>query len=126
MNYSEFREFVNKQQWTFARKYAPFAPHEYIIRGKNGVTDEAFFKAAQCILEHGMKMFYYGHERKYLFVDGRFYWLMSKEITDSTIVINRCVPEDYDIIFIRRNTNPWVKKDDDKPVQLEMDLGGNS
>lgn len=98
------REWLEAQHWIFAKSYAAFAPHEYIVRGKNGVTDEDFYKACHCILDNGIRMFYYKHERTYLFTGGYFYWLMGEEVNEDRTVINRCKPEDYDIVFMKRGT----------------------
>lgn len=110
-----FREWVGKQNWVFAKTYAAFAPHEYVIRGKCFGDDEQFFAACQCILDHGIRMFYYKTERKYLFLDGYFYWIMGDEVNEERKVINRCRPEDYDIVFMRRGTQAKTVQEEQKP-----------
>lgn len=114
------REFINEQKWTFAKTYATFAPHEYIVRNK--VEDkESFDKMFDLIEEHGMRMFYYKTEKKYLYFDGWFYWGGRDSIDDPTAIINRCKPSDYDIVFVRRNT--WLNsKKAQEYEQLEMEL----
>ena len=96
----DIRAYFNEQKWIFAKTYAAFAPHEYIVRGKCVGTDSEFEKAAEHILNCGIRMFYYSHERKYLFMDGMFYWLMTDD-PKSADIINRCRPEDYDIVFMK-------------------------
>lgn len=98
------KEYFDKQDWKFAKTYAAFAPHEYIIRGKCYGNDDMFFAACRYILDNGMRMFYYKHERTYLFLDGYFYWLMGEEVSEDRTVINRCKPDDYDIVFMQRGT----------------------
>ena len=125
------KEFIEKQDWKFAKTYAAFAPHEYIVRGKQNGTDEEFLAFADAILEHGIRMFYYKTERKYLYYGGRFYWICwngreeGKPVSDDpTAVINRCLPEQYDIVFVRKNSwlNSKKAKELEENVQLELDL----
>ena len=103
MDEQQFREFVGRQTWIYSKRYAAFAPHEYIVRGEIKGTDEEFVKAIEYIRSAGIRMFYYKHERKYLFIDGLFYWTMGNAVGE-TIIINRCKPEDYDIVFLKRGT----------------------
>lgn len=103
MTRREMYDFINAQKWIFAKTYAAFAPHEYIVR-KYVADKEAFDRAGEFILKNGMRMFYYKHERKYLYCDGWFYWILRSDIDDPTAVINRCKPEDYDIVFMQRGT----------------------
>ena len=115
------KEYFDSQKWTFATTYAAFAPHEYIVRSK--VADkEAFDKAAEFIEQYGMRMFYYKHERKYLFIGGWFYWVLKDSEDDPTAVINRCRPEDYDIVFVRKRTWLESKKAEEADQQLAFDM----
>lgn len=102
------RQFIQKQKWIFAKTYAQFAPHEYVMKLRcNGTVDE-FNEFGQYIQEHGMRMFYYKNERKYLLLDGYFYWVCGEVTGTHDASLNRCRPEDYDIAFVRRNT--WIIK----------------
>ena len=76
LNIMEIREFINKQNWIFAKTYANKAPHEYIVRGKVIGSDDEFLAAVNYIQEHGITMLYWGHPNKYIFMDGRQYWVM--------------------------------------------------
>ena len=97
------REYFESQSWTFAKTYVMFAPHEYIIRSK--VADkEMFDNAVRYIQDNGIRMFYYTAERKYLFVNGWFYWALWSKEDFSDAIINRCRPDDYDIVFVKRGT----------------------
>ena len=103
MDLNQLKSFFNQQKWTFAKTYAAFAPHEYILKDKIDGSCEEFAKAVETILTQGMRMFYYKKERKYLFLDGYFYWAMTDNPAEANI-INRCKPEDYDIVFMKRGT----------------------
>lgn len=103
MDLNQLKSFFNQQKWIFAKTYAAFAPHEYIVKDKIIGFDREFTEAVETILDKGMRMFYYKKERKYLFLDGYFYWAMTNNPAEATI-INRCKPEDYDIVFMKRGT----------------------
>lgn len=102
MNHNEFEAFIAKQKWIFAKTYAEFAPHEYVVKGK-GNSNEEFMEAVNFIIENGIRMFYYKTERKYIFMGGKFYWMCCNQ-NGEPIVINRCEPDDYDIVFMKRGT----------------------
>ena len=115
------REFIEKQNWRFAKNYMAFAPHEYIVKGKCNATNEEFDRFAEIISEHGMRMFYYKMERRYLYFDGWFYWAMRNPDDDMDAVINRCRPDDYDVVFMRKNS--WLNsKKAQEYEQLKMEL----
>ena len=54
LDYNKLREMVSRCQWTFA-KTMPWAPHEYIVRGKCPLTDEEFVYFVNMQREHGVK-----------------------------------------------------------------------
>ena len=108
MTRREMYDFINAQKWVFAKTYAAFAPHEYIMR-TYCKDKEAFDRAGEFILKNGMRMFYYKSERKYLYCDGYFYWILRDENNYADAVINRCKPEDYDIVFMQRGTQARAK-----------------
>lgn len=113
------KEYFDSQRWTFAKTYAMFAPHEYIVRNK--VADkEMFDRAFDYIEENGMRMFYYQHEKTYLFVGGWFYWAGRDSVDDPTAIINRCRPEDYDIVWMKRGTQ--AKRAEEKRKEQEEKL----
>ena len=95
LNIMEIREFINKQNWIFAKTYANKAPHEYIVRGKVIGSDDEFLAAVNYIQEHGITMLYWGHPNKYIFMDGRQYWVMRDGDDDPTMILNRCNCDEY-------------------------------
>lgn len=97
------KEYFESQRWKFATTYAMFAPHEYILRAWMD-DKESFDKAVRYIQKYGMKMYYYKSDRQYLFVGGWFYWALWSKEDLSDAIINRCRPEDYDIVFMKRGT----------------------
>lgn len=112
MNIDELKKFFELQTWIFARTYAKYAPHEYIVRDKVLGDDSDFAKAVEFIRQNGIRMFYYKTERRYLFLDGYFYWTMGDSIEKANI-INRCKPDDYDIVFMQKGTQAKKRADED-------------
>ncbi len=92
---SDINEFIVKQAWIFAKTYADRAPHEYIVRHKHAGTDEEFMEMVNYIQENGITMYFWDHPNKYIFVDGRQYWVMRDGDDDPTTIINRCNLEEY-------------------------------
>ena len=114
------KEYFDSQKWTFAKTYVAFAPHEYILR--NRVSDkEMYDNAIRYIQENGIRMFYYKAERKYLFVDGWFYWALWSKPDFSDAIINRCKPEDYDIVFMRRGTQARKAAEEQKEQEEKQE-----
>ena len=97
MTEDEFRQFIEKESWIFAKTYAQKAPHEYIVRNKINATDEDFVAAAEYIQNNGITMHYWGHPNKYLFIGDKYYWVMKAEDDDPTMIINRANTSDYQI-----------------------------
>lgn len=57
---ADFRNFVSKFTWTFAKTYAKTASHEYIVMNKVGLEYKPdFVKAAHFIRENGFEAYYY-------------------------------------------------------------------
>jgi len=93
--FKQLRAFIEKQSWIFAKTYANKAPHEYIVRGKINGTDEEFMATVNYIQSHGIIMQYWGHPNRYLFLDGRQYWVMRNDENDPTTILNRCNCDEY-------------------------------
>lgn len=43
------KDFIEKQNWIFAKTYSDRAPHEYVVRGKLNGTDEEFLEIVDYI-----------------------------------------------------------------------------
>jgi hypothetical protein len=101
----DFRNFVGKFKWTFAKTYAKTAPHEYIVLAKVGLEHKAdFIKAAQFIRDAGFRAFYYKSQRFYFALDDYYYWTMDENAEDTNL-INRAKLTDYELI-----NNSWRSK----------------
>ena len=94
----DFRDFVDRFPWTFAKTYAAFAPHEYIVLRKVGLQFKPdFVKAAQFIRDAGFKAFYYKSQRSYFVLGDYYYWTMDENVED-TDLINRAKLANYELI----------------------------
>ena len=105
------KEFIERQDWIFAKTYAKRAPHEYIVRDNIKGTDEEFMNMVNYIQENGQTMWFWNYPNKYIYVDGHYYWVMTDNMQrngddvvldylDPTIVINRSNAKEY-MISIR-------------------------
>ena len=95
---NEFREFVDRFKWTFAKTYASTAPHEYIVLSKVGPQHKAdFVNVARFIREAGFKAYYYRRQGYYFILDDNYYWTMDEKVED-TDLINRAKTSEYELI----------------------------
>ena len=91
---------IARCQWTFA-KTMPFAPHEYIVKGRCPLTDEEFEYFVMMQREHGVKERWGRYNNPYLYIDDYKYWTMGDPLEDTT-VINRakaCVAGDVHELY---------------------------
>lgn len=94
----EFREFVDRFQWTFAKTYATKGPHEYIALSKVGAQHKAdFVSAARFIRDSGFRAYYYSRQGYYFILGENYYWTMNEKLED-TDLINRAKLSAYELI----------------------------
>ena len=87
INYDKLREMITRCQWTFA-KTMPWAPHEYIVRGKCPLTEEEFLYFIDMQRRYGKVERWGKYITPYLYIDDHKYWTMGAPVED-TIVMNR-------------------------------------
>ena len=85
--YQRIREFISRCQWTYA-KTMPWAPHEYIVRGKCPLTDEEFLYFIDAQRKHGIYEIWGRYNLPYLYIDDYKYWTMG-DTYENTTIINR-------------------------------------
>lgn len=78
-------EFIEKQNWIFAKTYAKTWPHEYIVQER--VDNELYLKLAKHIDNFGYVDSFYQTQQTYFDYDGITYWHMEN-------IINRCIEKD--------------------------------
>ena len=87
VNYTKLWEMISRCQWTFA-KTMPWAPHEYIVRGKCLLTEEEFLYFIDMQRRFGVKEHWGKYYHPDLYIDDYKYWTMGAPYED-TIIINR-------------------------------------
>lgn len=95
VHYEKLRELIARCEWTFA-KTMPFAPHEYIFKGRCPLSAEEFEYFVNMQREHGIRERWGKYNNPYLYVDDYKYWTMGAPLEETT-VINRakaCVVKD--------------------------------
>ena len=94
----DFRNFVNRFKWTFAKTYADKAPHEYIVLEKVGLEYKAeFINTGGFIREAGFKAYYFRRQGFYYILGDNYYWTMDENVEDTNL-INRAKLSDYELI----------------------------
>jgi len=81
----ELKEFIEKQDWTFAKTYAETWPHEYIVQER--VNAELYLELAYHIDNYGYENYFYQTKQIYFDYNGFAYWHMEN-------IINRCLEKD--------------------------------
>jgi len=85
----KFEEFIENQKWIFAKTYAKFAPHEYIVKWRiPSKYHEIFEEFVEYIRINGYNKKFKSKSFCYYNIDGYIYWTMGNPI-DQTIVLNR-------------------------------------
>ena len=87
MDIDKLRSMIARCQWTYA-KTMPFAPHEYIVRGKCPLSEEEFLYFINMQRNYGKVERWGKHIILYLYIDDYKYWTMWAPI-EETAVINR-------------------------------------
>ena len=87
LDYSRLRSMIERCEWTFA-KTMPWAPHEYIVRGKCPLTEEEFLYFIDMQRRFGIKEHWGKYYNPYIYVDDYKYWTMGAPV-EETIVMNR-------------------------------------
>jgi hypothetical protein len=76
-------------EWTFARTYAPTAPHSYVVLGRTaGMTKDDYVRAGRVIHTFGRPAKFYAMTSIYLTSpDGRMkWWTMDSEVTETNLI----------------------------------------
>ncbi len=67
------------------------------LRKRRFGTDDEFMTVVNYILTNGITMYFWNHPNKYIFLDGRQYWVMRDGEDDPTTILNRCNLDEYKI-----------------------------
>jgi hypothetical protein len=96
--YSEAKliDWIKSNKWTFAKTFAKFAPHEYLVINKKDLNEVRRFRAfIEIIREYGYEGHFGKRVFKYFEIDGYKYWTMGAPV-EETIIINREPLAGYD------------------------------
>lgn len=96
-----FWDFINRNEWIFAKTYASFCPHEYVVMQRLPGDEWPLFPAiARFIREKGF-IAEYGRlgPNWYYIVDDYYYWTLDKEVED-TDLINRAKLSDFEFVDV--------------------------
>ena len=99
MDYSESyaRTLITRVQWTWAKTYISI-PHEYIVRGRCGLTDTEFVYLINAQREYGIPEQWHKYNFPYLYIDGYKYWTMGSPIDETTVINRQKVFSEFDSI----------------------------
>ena len=107
MRYDESyaRKLINQVHWILAKTYVSL-PHEYIVRGRCGLTDEEFEYLVHSQREHGITEQWHNYNFSYLYIDGYKYWTMGDAIENTTIINRQKVFSEFDNIGVMEEIQP--------------------
>lgn len=101
MQYDEsyVRKLINQVKWTWAKTYVSL-PHEYIVRGRCGLTDQEFEYLIHAQRERGIPEQWHKYNFPYLYIDGYKYWTMGDSIENTTVINRQKVFSEFDNIGV--------------------------
>lgn len=96
MTHEEFQNFINRNKWTFAKTYAAFCPHEYVVKDRLTEEEKLIFEQIVVFIREQGFIASYGRKdpNRYYTVGEYYYWTMGAPIVE-TIILNRAKLEDY-------------------------------
>ncbi len=97
MTHSAFKQFILRNTWIFAKTYAAFCPHEYVVKERLPVEEHAVFEQIVTFIREQGFIASYGRlgPNRYYTVDDYYYWTMGEPVKDTNI-LNRAKLVDYE------------------------------
>ncbi len=81
------KKFIDNNQWIFAKTYAKTAPHQYLVYDKlDEERQKEYNWFIKQIEEKGVDEKFYQTTFRYLYFDGRKYWIHDSEENDKGIL----------------------------------------
>lgn len=81
------KNFINNNQWIFAKTYAKTAPHEYLVYDKlDEERQKEYDWFIKQIEEKGVDEKFYQTTFRYLYFDSMKYWIHGSEENDKGIL----------------------------------------
>ena len=96
MTHSDFQQFIARNKWTYAKTYAAFCPHEYVVKDRLTAEDQHVFEQIVVFIREKGFFAIYGRKEpnRYYTVDDYYYWTMGDPV-EETIILNRAKLSDY-------------------------------
>jgi len=89
VQWEKFINFIDNNDRIFAKTYASFAPHEYLVKRNLSVEDQkTLVEFAYFIKEHWYKKIFGNVEYTYFNIGENMYWTMDEDVS-ATDLINR-------------------------------------
>ena len=96
MTHSEFEKFIQRNTWIFAKTYASFCPHEYVVKERLTTDDQLVFEQIVTFIRENGYVAIYGRKgpNHYYTVSDYYYWTMGEPV-EETNILNRARLDDY-------------------------------
>ena len=108
MTHSEFQQFIDRNTWIYAKTYASFCPHEYVVKNRLSEDEKTVFEQIVTFIRENGFVAIYGKKgpNRYYSVGDYYYWTMGEPVAE-TIILNRAKLNDY--AFIETDNGVFVK-----------------
>lgn len=104
MENKEIIEFIETNRWIFARTYAAFCPHEYVVKERlSEKSQKSFVDFLNFIEKHGFVAYYGKTPRKYYIVGDYYYFGTDTPIPQANI-LNRAKLSDFEFVELLDGT----------------------
>ncbi len=97
MTHFKFQQFIRRNTWIFAKTYASFCPHEYLVKERLAKDDQLIFEQIVSFIRERGFIAIYGRKgpNRYYTVDDYYYWTMGDPV-EETSILNRAKLSDYE------------------------------
>lgn len=96
MTHLDFQKFIARNRWIFAKTYASFCPHEYVVKDRLAEEEQRVFEQIVTFIRENGFIAIYGRKgpNRYYTVDEYYYWTMGAPV-EETNILNRARLSDY-------------------------------
>ena len=103
MTHLDFQQFIARHKWVFAKTYAAFCPHEYVVKDRLTEEEKRIFEQIVVFIRENGFAAVCGRKGPncYYTVDEHYYWTMGTPIEETTI-LNRARLSDYTFTETKR------------------------
>ena len=111
MTHAELEQFIARNQWIFAKTYAAFCPHEYVVKERLPEEEKRVFEQIVSFIREEGFVAIYGRKgpNRYYTVGEHYYWTMGEPV-EVTNILNRARLADYDFIETERGRSVRYKR----------------